>query len=155
VNKQKNTSAGQTRDPHWPSTLYLTIKNQKSKMSMHSPETRTEFLKLRARGWSFSRIGLQLRVSKPTLIAWSRQCAPQIRDLKDAEKQKLQQDLQATRNHEIERLTALIKACQQELFSRQVKAFTTETLEAQIKKMSQLREELNAPNSPPPNTATQ
>jgi hypothetical protein len=135
--------------------LRFAIKIRKSKIPMHSPETRTEFLKLRARGWSFNRIGAQLHVSKPTLIAWGRQCAPQIRELLDAENQRLQQDLLATRNHEIQRLTALIKACQQELFSRQVKAFTTETLEAQIIRMSQRLEELNASNSSPPNLVSQ
>src|SRR5437016_14545852 len=45
---------------------------------MHPASTRQEFLRLRVQGLSFARISRQLGVSKPTLIAWSRQSRKEI-----------------------------------------------------------------------------
>ena len=46
--------------------------------TMHSNATPNEFPRLRTGGLSFARISRQLGVSKPTLIAWSRQAQTDI-----------------------------------------------------------------------------
>ena len=39
---------------------------------MHEPQTVQRFIELRAQGWTYARLLVELNVSKPTLIAWSR-----------------------------------------------------------------------------------
>ena len=39
---------------------------------MSDAETQQRFVQLRTQGWSFSRIADELKISKPTLINWSR-----------------------------------------------------------------------------------
>ena len=39
---------------------------------MNDVETQQRFVHLRAEGWSFARIADELKISKPTLINWSR-----------------------------------------------------------------------------------
>ena len=39
---------------------------------MHDDKIVQRFIDLRVQGWSFARIAAELKVSKPTLIAWSR-----------------------------------------------------------------------------------
>jgi transcriptional regulator with XRE-family HTH domain len=56
---------------------------------MKDQSVKEEFLKLRAKGWSFNRIAKQLGVSKPTLLAWSRDFALEIRNQKALEHENL------------------------------------------------------------------
>lgn len=49
---------------------------------MKDQETKERFVELRAKGWSFDRIARELKVSKQTLINWSRELALQIGNLK-------------------------------------------------------------------------
>jgi hypothetical protein len=48
---------------------------------MHSPETVQRFIELRAQGWTYARLMVDLNVTKPTLIAWSRKYQFDIQNL--------------------------------------------------------------------------
>jgi hypothetical protein len=59
----------------------------------HSPELKTKFLELRARGIPYSRIAEELSVSKPTLIQWGKSMAEEIADLQAAERELVREKL--------------------------------------------------------------
>jgi hypothetical protein len=122
---------------------------------MHTPETRNQFLKLRARGLSFNRISAQLHISKPTLIAWSRKCTTELRSLKEAAQQQLQSDLLATREEEFNRLNTLISALRQELVTRALRPLSNHDIEKRISELEHRLEKLNhstASSAPSNNT---
>jgi hypothetical protein len=52
---------------------------------MYDVEMKNQFLELRAKGWSLSRIAEQLKVSQRTLVTWNRQEHEQIRTLRAIE----------------------------------------------------------------------
>src|SRR5215813_1901567 len=110
---------------------------------MHSTETINQFLNLRAQGWSFARIADHLHVSKPTLLEWNRKHQSQIDSMKAACEHSAQENLQLSREQELERLNMFHTALRQELVSRSLKTISTEQIETlanelhlQIKKIS-------------------
>ena len=54
-------------------------------------ETKKEFVQLRAKGMSFNKIASILKVSKTTLIDWSKEFEREIANLKVMELEELQQ----------------------------------------------------------------
>ena len=97
---------------------------------MHPVETRSQFLKLRVQGWSFDRIARELRVSKPTLIAWSRRRASELEALRATNTTDLGRTLEITHEQTRDQLTTKLKALQQELVSRSLRTVPTAALEA-------------------------
>jgi len=93
---------------------------------MHSIETKNQFIKLRAQGWSFARISAQLRVSKPTLLAWNRELQSQLRSPRALELQALQEAL-LPQEEEI-RCLAFLRVIEQELASRNLRHMSTDEL---------------------------
>ena len=93
---------------------------------MHTPETKNEFVKLRAQGWSFARISSQLRVSKPTLLAWNRQHLSQVRSPRALELKVLQEI--PVPEEELLRCHTHLRAIEQELASRTLQKVPTDQL---------------------------
>ncbi len=93
---------------------------------MHTEQTKTDFVKLRAQGWSFSRISAQLRVSKPTLIAWNRQCQSRLQSPRAVELKALQESLLP--EEEFLRSTLFLRAIEQELAARALRDIPTAQL---------------------------
>ena len=56
---------------------------------MTDQETIARFIFLRSQGWSFNRITVELNISKPTLIKWSRQYQFDINNLRATETEAL------------------------------------------------------------------
>ena len=56
---------------------------------MKEQEIKTGFVELRAKGWSYDRIAQELKVSKQTLIIWSKELACEIANLKAIELETL------------------------------------------------------------------
>jgi hypothetical protein len=54
-------------------------------MNQKDPELFTRFIELRAADWTFARIATELKVSKPTLLEWSRKHHLRIRNLRALE----------------------------------------------------------------------
>jgi hypothetical protein len=93
---------------------------------MHSAEIKTQFIKLRAQGLSYSRIAAQLRVSKPTLIAWNRQCQSQLQSPRALELKLLQDSLLP--QDEMVRCSFNLRAIEYELASRAFREVSTDQL---------------------------
>ena len=51
---------------------------------MYDTDTKSQFLELRAKGWSLARIAERLKVSQRTLVNWNRQEHEEIRTLRAA-----------------------------------------------------------------------
>jgi hypothetical protein len=93
---------------------------------MHTTDTKNQFVKLRAQGWSFARIAAQLRVSKPTLLSWNRQSQAQLRSPRALELKALQESLLP--DEELFRCTIFLRTVEQELASRSLRKLSTAEL---------------------------
>ena len=93
---------------------------------MHNPETKNEFLKLRAQGLSFDRISSRLHVSKPTLLAWNRQQLSRCRSPRALELKAIEEILP---EQELLRCTTNLRAVEQELASRGLREISTDQLQ--------------------------
>src|SRR2546427_10330852 len=93
---------------------------------MHPPETKNEFLNLRARGFSFAAISLRLKVSTPTLLAWNRQHLLQRSSPRALELKALEDTLP---EQELLRCISNLRALEQELASRALRDVPTEQLQ--------------------------
>jgi transposase-like protein len=71
---------------------------------MYDIDTKSQFLELRAKGCSLSRIAERLKVSQRTLVDWNRQEHEQIRTLRAIEWEALQEKILATHEQELVRL---------------------------------------------------
>jgi transcriptional regulator with XRE-family HTH domain len=56
---------------------------------MYDIDTKNQFLELRAKGWSLSRVAERLKVAQRTLVDWNRQEHAQIRALRAIEREAL------------------------------------------------------------------
>jgi transposase len=81
-----------------------------------------QFVTLRAQGQSFSRISIQLNVSRQTLIAWNRQFQSKLRTPRALELKALQECLEP--EEEMIRCSASLRAVEQEITSRAFEKFT-------------------------------
>jgi transcriptional regulator len=95
---------------------------------MYDIDTKNQFLELRAKGWSLSRIAERLKVSQRTLVDWNRQEHEQIRTLRAVEWEALQEKILATREQELVRLKKELDRLEAELAKRTVEYVSTENL---------------------------
>ena len=95
---------------------------------MYDADTKNQFLELRAKGWSLSRIAERLKVAQRTLVDWNRQEHEQIRTLRAIEWEALQEKILATREQELLRLKTELDRLQAELAKRTVEFVSTENL---------------------------
>jgi len=95
---------------------------------MKDQETRERFVELRARGLSFDKISKELKVSKQTLIDWSRGLQEEIGNLKAIELEALQEKYFLTKEKRIELFGERLKAIKEELDKRDLKDVATDKL---------------------------
>jgi lambda repressor-like predicted transcriptional regulator len=95
---------------------------------MHSTDTKSQFLELRAKGWSLSRIATQIGVSKRTLVDWNQQHASELEALRAVELEAIEERILASHEEEITRLAAHQKAIEQELLGRPYAGLPTDKL---------------------------
>jgi len=95
---------------------------------MKDQETRERFIELRARGLSFDKISKELKVSKQTLIDWSRGLQEEIRNLKAIELEALQEKYFLTKEKRIELFGERLKAIKEELDKRDLQDVPTDKL---------------------------
>ena len=112
---------------------------------MYDIDTKNQFLELRAKGWSLSRIAERLKVSQRTLVDWNRQEHEQIRTLRAIEWEALQEKILATGEQELVRLKKELDRLEAELAKRTVEYVSTENLyrlsalvRAEIRKVCQV-----------------
>ena len=85
---------------------------------MTDPETIARFIFLRSQGWSFNRIQVELNVSKPTLIKWSRQHQFEIANLRATETEALAESVFGARHERWRTLAAQLKKLEDEIGKR-------------------------------------
>ena len=95
---------------------------------MKDQGTKERFIELRARGWSFDRIAKELKVSKQTLIGWSKELAIEIANLKAIELEALREKFFLLKEQRIELFGERLKAIREELDGRDFKDMATERL---------------------------
>jgi transcriptional regulator with XRE-family HTH domain len=112
---------------------------------MYDIDTKSQFLELRAKGCSLSRIAERLKVSQRTLVDWNRQEHEQIRTLRAIEWEALQEKILATHEQELVRLKKELDRLEAELAKRTVEHVSTENLyrlsalvRAEIRKVCQV-----------------
>lgn len=95
---------------------------------MYDTDSKNQFVELRAKGWSLSRIAGQLKVAQRTLVDWNRQEHEQIRTLRAIEREALQEKILATHEHELISLKNELDRLDAELAKRTVEFISTENL---------------------------
>jgi hypothetical protein len=92
---------------------------------MHSTDTKSKFIELRAQDWSLARISKQIDVSVRTLADWNQQHRDEIRTLRAIEIEALQEKFLATREQQLSTLTELLKSIDEEIGCRHVERLST------------------------------
>jgi hypothetical protein len=85
---------------------------------MTDQETIARFIFLRSQGWSFNRITVELNISKPTLIKWSRQYQFEINNLRATETEALAERVFGQRHQRWEALARQLKKVEEEIEKR-------------------------------------
>ena len=85
---------------------------------MTDQETIARFIFLRSQGWSFNRIQVELNISKPTLIKWSRQHQFEIGNLRAIETEGLAERVFRQRHERWEVLARQLKKLEDEIEKR-------------------------------------
>ena len=81
-------------------------------------ETINRFIFMRSQGWSFNRIAVELKVSKPTLIKWSREYGREIANLRATETEALIEAVFGARHERWRQLAAQLKRLEEEIEKR-------------------------------------
>lgn len=95
---------------------------------MKDQAVKEKFVELRALGWSFDRIAKEVKVSKQTLIVWSRDLALEIQNRRTIERESLLEQYALTCESRIQFIGDLLKKVREELASRNLSAVPTERL---------------------------
>jgi len=109
---------------------------------MKDLETKEKFIELRAEGWSYGRIAMELSVSKPTLISWSREFQMEIENLKAVELSDLLERFSLTKSKRLELFGQSLNALETELDGRDLTRLPTEKLyELILKYLASIKQE--------------
>lgn len=123
----------------------LTVSKDTSVQVYEEPgklELKSQFMDLRAKGWSYVRISRKLKVSKSTLANWSTELEGEIASLKAIELEALYEKYYLTKEARIKLLGDQLKAIQAELKTRKLEAVSTDKLlELELKIYQALQEE--------------
>ena len=99
---------------------------------MKDQATHDKFIQLRVQGLSFAAIARDLNVSKPTLIAWSRQHQHTIANLVAIEREERLHQLLATTEERLRQLGAELQSAQTERAKRDLTTLSTGQLLSHI-----------------------
>lgn len=95
---------------------------------MHSTDTKSKFLELRAKDWSLVRISKELNVGVRTLVDWNRQHRDELRTLRAVEIEALQENLLATHEHQLTTLVTQLNHIDQRIASAKLEFVETKDL---------------------------
>ena len=95
---------------------------------MHETQTVDRFIELRSQGWTYQRLMAELKVSKPTLIQWSRKHQFQIQNLRAIELETLADRWLASTADRVNALGEKLRQVETELSGRDVKELSTSQL---------------------------
>jgi transposase len=114
---------------------------------MTDQETINRFIFLRSQGWSFNRIQVELKASKPTLIKWSRQYQIEINNLRATETEALTEAVFGARHERWRKLAAQLQKLEEEIEKRDLDEIPSSRLHGIA---AQLRAEIRAETARPP-----
>jgi len=95
---------------------------------MNDVETQQRFVHLRAEGWSFARIADELKISKPTLINWSRKFQFDIQNHRAINIEALHEKWLSTREARVAALGQQLQKVETELAKRDLTSLPTHQL---------------------------
>ena len=95
---------------------------------MMDEATKHQFMEYRASGMSFDRIAETLKVSKPTLINWSREFSLEIENLKSLSLDALREKFVLTNQKRLELLGELLERLKTEALARDLSALPSHKL---------------------------
>jgi hypothetical protein len=95
---------------------------------MNDAETQQRFVFLRAEGWSFARIAEEMKISKPTLIKWSRKFQFEIQNQRAINAEALQEKWLSTREARVQALGEHLRRIETELANRDLSTLSTSRL---------------------------
>jgi len=95
---------------------------------MKDQESKSKFVELRAKGWSFDRIANELEISKRILINWGKELELDIRNLKAIELESLQERFYMRKAQRIELFGEKLQAVKSELDKRDLSQLPTDKL---------------------------
>lgn len=95
---------------------------------MKSEKIKEKFIELRAQGLSFDKIAKKLKMSKQTLITWSKELYREIHNLKTLELEVLYEKYYFLKRNRIELFGEQLKAIKEELQKRDFSKISTERL---------------------------
>lgn len=105
-------------------------------------ELKSQFVELRAKGWSYIRISKKLKVSKATLSNWRQELETEIASLRAMELEALYERYFLAKEGRITLLGEQLKTIQEELKIRKLDDISTDKLlELEIKFFQALKEE--------------
>ena len=91
-------------------------------------EVKSQFIELRAKGWSYLKIARKLKVSKNTLASWGAELEGDIASLRAVEMEALHEKYFMTKEARIQLLGEQLKEIKAELKRRGLEAVSTEKL---------------------------
>jgi len=91
-------------------------------------EIRTQFIELRAKGWSYRRIARRLKISKSTLANWSQELEEEIASLKAMELEGLFEQFFLLKEGRVRLLGSLLKKIKTEALARDLSQVPTDKL---------------------------
>ena len=113
---------------------------------MEPIETKTRFIELRAKGYSFDKIAKELGKAKQTLIDWSKELEEEIANLKALELEALYEEFYLLKEDRLRRLGKILKSIEDELLDRDLSEVATDRLlDLLLKYRAQIEEDLVEP----------
>ena len=85
---------------------------------MTDKENIERFILMRSQGWSFNRIQVELKISKPTLIKWSREHKMEIQNRRSMETEALAERIFGQRHQRWEVMARQLKKLEEEIEKR-------------------------------------
>ena len=105
-----------------------------------------KFIELRAKGYSFDKIALELGKAKQTLIDWSKELQDEIANRKALELEALYESYYLMRENRLQTFGAMLTKIKKEVESRDLSDVPTDKLlELLLKYNSQVKEEIVEP----------
>lgn len=95
---------------------------------MKTLDEKKRFIELRASGLSYDKISKELKISKPTLIGWGRECEKDIANLQFLEMDSLIEECKITRYNRIKKMALILGKALDELENRTFKKASTKEL---------------------------
>lgn len=89
------------------------------------PAKQTRFVELRAAGHSYNKIAAKLKVSKPTLIKWSREFSNDLNNAKAMELEAIREEFMLSREHRLRIMGTQLNKLTQEVLKRDLNEVPT------------------------------